>query len=97
MIEDVIRDIVSQELQKIKAEIIEEFRGLHASNSVVDLYGETLTVDRAATILNVSKNKIYEMARNPKFPCKRAGSRIIIPTRKFFEWLNDGARDWDEI
>jgi len=90
MIEDIIRNVIAEELQKIKAEILEEMKALQATNSVVDLYGETLTVDKVAEILNVSKNKVYELARNPQFPCKKVGSRIIIPTRKFFEWLNVG-------
>lgn len=89
MIEEVIRKIFSEELQKIKVEILEELKEQIGSNNVVELYGETLTADKAAKILNVSTSKIYEMARNPQFPCKKVGSRIIIPTRRFFHWLND--------
>lgn len=55
----------------------------------MDKYGETLTVDEAAKLLKVSKYTLYELARNPRFPCKRIGSRIIIPTRKFFQWVNE--------
>lgn len=97
MIEDTIRKIVSEELQKIKSEILTELKGLQATTNVIDLYGETLTVDKAAEILNVSKSKIYEMARNPTFPCIKAGSRIIIPTRKFFEWMNDSSSRSTEV
>ncbi|WDL97771.1 helix-turn-helix domain-containing protein [Alicyclobacillus sp. ALC3] len=89
MIEDLIRGIVAEELQKIKRELLEELRSLQTSTSLVDLYGETLTVDGAAEILKVSKSKVYELARSPTLPCKKAGSRVIIPTRRFFEWLNE--------
>lgn len=89
MIEDIIRKILSEELQKIKVEIIEELKGMQGSINVVEQYGETLTAEKAAKILNVSTSKIYEMARNPEFPCKKVGSRIIISTRRFFRWLND--------
>jgi hypothetical protein len=89
MIENIIRKILSEELQKIKVEIIKELKELQESNNVVELYGETLTAEKAAKILSVSPGKVYEMSRNPQFPSKKVGSRIIIPTRKFFEWLNN--------
>lgn len=89
MIEDIIRKILSEELQKIKVEIIEELKELQGSNSVVELYGETLTAEKAAKILNVSTSKVYEMARNTEIPFKKVGSKIIIPTRRFFSWLNE--------
>ena len=89
MIDKTIRQIVAEELQKMKSEVIGELSKLQARPNGVDRYGETLTVDEVAAILKVSKSTIYELARNPRFPCKRIGSRIVIPTRKFFEWMNE--------
>lgn len=89
MIEDILRNILAEELQKFKDEVIGELNKLRPDESTMDKYGETLTVDEAAKLLKVSKYTLYELARNPRFPCKRIGSRIIIPTRKFFQWVNE--------
>ena len=89
MIDDTIRQIVSEELQQMKSELIGELSKLQARPTGTDRYGETLTVEEAATILRVSKYTLYELARNPQFPCKRIGRRIVIPTRKFFEWVTE--------
>ena len=89
MIEDTIRHIVAEELERFRIELTEELRRVQEARTVVDQYGETLTVAAAAEVLHVSKSTIYEMAHNPAFPRKQIGRRTLIPTRRFFEWLND--------
>lgn len=40
-------------------------------------------------ILNVSKNTAYSIARNPEFPKKRIGNKIIINKFQFIKWLEN--------
>lgn len=88
MIDETIRQIVAEELQRFKSEFLDELSKRQQTGSgITNQYEATLTVDDAAAILQVSKSTIYELARNPRFPCKRIGRRIIIPTRKFFNWI----------
>ena len=89
MIEDTIRHIVAEELQKFRIELTAELRQVQEPQTMVDRYGETLTVAAAAEVLHVSKSTVYEMAHHPAFPSKQIGRRTLIPTRRFFDWLNE--------
>jgi excisionase family DNA binding protein len=39
----------------------------------------TVTVEEAATILGVGRNKAYEAARNGEIPTIRIGKRVLVP------------------
>ncbi|QRF22258.1 helix-turn-helix domain-containing protein [Alicyclobacillus sp. TC] len=54
-------------------------------------YAKALTVPEVAKILGIGLNKAYQMANLPDFPCMRHGNRIIIPPKRFFEWLDEQA------
>jgi excisionase family DNA binding protein len=47
----------------------------------------TLTVEEAAAHLGISRNSAYEAVRRGEIPSVRIGGRIVIPRRRFLEWL----------
>jgi excisionase family DNA binding protein len=53
----------------------------------------TLTVEEAAVLLGISRNSAYEAVRRGEIPSVRIGGRIVIPRRRFLDWL--GADDDD--
>jgi excisionase family DNA binding protein len=42
---------------------------------------ETLTVDEAAKILGIGRNKAYEAVQTGEIPSLRFGSRIVVPRK----------------
>lgn len=47
------------------------------------------SVKEAAEVIGVSKSLLYEeLKRNPEFPCKMIGGRIMIPAKKLVEYFN---------
>jgi excisionase family DNA binding protein len=40
---------------------------------------QTVTVEEAATILGVGRNKAYEAARSGEIPAVRIGKRLLVP------------------
>jgi len=52
-----------------------------------------MKVDQVANILGISKATAFNLARKPGFPAVRIGEkRIVVPTDKFFEWIDEEAR-----
>ena len=51
----------------------------------------TLTVEEAATYLGISRNSAYEAVRRGEIPNIRIGGRIVIPRRRFLDWLGAGS------
>ena len=49
----------------------------------------TLKAHEAATVLRISKSKVYELARTESFPAVRIGKRVVIPRDKLIQWMND--------
>ena len=47
----------------------------------------TLTVEEAATLLNLSKNSVYAAVKNGVIPSIRAGRRVLVPTAKLVDLL----------
>lgn len=46
------------------------------------------SVSETARILGISQSLLYaELKRNPQFPRKMIGSRIMIPARKLAEYM----------
>lgn len=49
-----------------------------------------LKVEEAAKILRIGRDTAYELVRTHRIPSINLGRRIVIPTAKLFEFLNDG-------
>ena len=47
-----------------------------------------MTTDEAATQLNISKSKLYQLLRENAIPSIRVGHKILIPTEELKEWLH---------
>lgn len=47
----------------------------------------TLTVEEAATLLNLSKNSVYAAVKEGVIPSIRAGRRVLVPTAKLVDLL----------
>lgn len=48
---------------------------------------QTYTVPEVAKILGISQSYAYEMARQKKFPILELGHKVLIPKKKFDNWL----------
>ncbi len=53
----------------------------------------TITVEEAAAHLGISRNSAYEAVRRGEIPSVRIGGRIVIPRRRFLDWLGAGDDD----
>ena len=51
----------------------------------------TVTVEEAATILGVGRNKAYEAARSGEIPAIRIGKRLLVPRAALKRLLAIGA------
>jgi excisionase family DNA binding protein len=47
------------------------------------------TVPEAAKALGMSKNSVYDLIRDDRFPHVRIGSRIRVPVAGLHEWLQN--------
>ena len=47
-----------------------------------------LSVPEVAAVLGISRAGAYELVRSDGFPALKIGSRIVVPTEKFIEWVN---------
>lgn len=50
-----------------------------------------LTVDEARSILKVGRNTMFQLCKQPGFPCLRLGKQIRIPSHKLLQWIDDCA------
>ena len=48
---------------------------------------ETMSVQELSTRMGISLPKAYELVKEPGFPTIRIGTRILIPTEGFRDWL----------
>ena len=48
----------------------------------------TLDVKDAAQMIGISLPRMYDLVHSKGFPKIQIGRRIVIPTEKFFEWIN---------
>lgn len=46
-----------------------------------------VSMAEAARLLGVSRPKLYEMARQPGFPCFRAGGRVLVSRAGLEAWV----------
>lgn len=47
----------------------------------------TMSVQELAAEMGISLPKAYELVKEPDFPTIRVGTRILIPTEAYKEWL----------
>jgi len=47
----------------------------------------TMSVQELAAEMGISLPKAYELVKEPDFPTIRVGTRILIPTEAYREWL----------
>lgn len=47
----------------------------------------TMSVQELAAEMGISLPKAYELVKEPDFPNIRVGTRILIPTEAYREWL----------
>ena len=52
---------------------------------------QTLTVKELAQVMGIGENSARQLTKRKGFPVVRVGSRILIPIRKFEDWLNNEA------
>ena len=48
---------------------------------------ETMSVQELSSMIGISLPKAYELVKIDGFPSIRIGTRILIPTATFKEWL----------
>ncbi len=48
----------------------------------------TLSVEEAATVLGISRTKMYELVRSTVVPHLRFGRTLRIPRQSFEAWMN---------
>lgn len=51
-----------------------------------------LTVDQAAGILKVDRDKVCRLLKEGAMPGRKVGGTWRIPYRRFIEWLEDGGQ-----
>jgi excisionase family DNA binding protein len=58
----------------------------------MEIERQTVTVEEAATILGVGRNKAYEAARSGEIPTIRIGKRLLVPRAALKRLLAVGAQ-----
>jgi excisionase family DNA binding protein len=58
----------------------------------MEIQRQTVTVDEAATILGVGRNKAYEAAHSGEIPTIRIGKRLLVPRAALERLLAVGAQ-----
>ncbi|MBO8136768.1 MAG: helix-turn-helix domain-containing protein [Desulfotomaculum sp.] len=54
-------------------------------------YPRLMTIPEVAKILRIGEARAYEYARQRIFPVFYLGRRVRVPTKQFFEWLDQQA------
>jgi excisionase family DNA binding protein len=49
----------------------------------------TLTIDEAAKLSGIGRNKMIELTYKPDFPAFKVGSKTLINKDRFIAWLNE--------
>lgn len=52
----------------------------------------TLSVDEAAALSGIGRDKLYELSRRADFPAIHLGRRIRIPREGLEEWIKKAAQ-----
>lgn len=57
----------------------------------------TLSVDEAAALSGIGRDRLYELTRRADFPALRFGRSIRIPRRLFEEWIEREAVKGEDV
>lgn len=76
----VLREVIREELPNIVAALKEE---MHIDSN----HPEVLKPKEAAKIMKIGLNAVYDLCRNPDFPCIKEGRKILIPYRSLIRWM----------
>ena len=77
----------------IKSKIYDSNRYFREKTAAIKQGGKCMTeksvlsVQELAQQMGISLPKAYELAKEPGFPMIRIGTRILIPTEGFRDWL----------
>ena len=52
-----------------------------------DITRKVYTVQEVAMMLNISRSYTYELLKAKRIPVLQLGTRVVIPKKKFDEWL----------
>lgn len=50
----------------------------------------TVTVEEAASLLNLGRTAAYEAVRRGEIPARRLGRRLVVPVPALLAWLGAG-------
>ena len=79
--------------KQIKSKIYYSDRYFHKKTAAIKQGGKAMTeksvlsVQELARQMGISLPKAYELVKEPGFPTIRIGTRILIPTEGFRDWL----------
>ena len=59
----------------------------------IEIERETLTVDEAAKVLGIGRNKAYEAIQTGEIPSLRFGGRIVVPRKSIDLMLMSASHD----
>ncbi len=55
----------------------------------------TLSVEEAAKVVGISRDKMYQLVRVDGFPTIRIGSKLLVSAKGLEQWLdNQAAKGW---
>lgn len=49
---------------------------------------ELLNVQQTAQLLNIGRNRVYEMANSKQLPCIRLGNKLRFPYQALLKWID---------
>lgn len=57
-----------------------------------DISRKVYTVQEVAMMLNISRSYTYELLKAKRIPVLQLGTRVVIPKKKFDEWLEGASQ-----
>ncbi|WP_342045953.1 helix-turn-helix domain-containing protein [Bacillus sp. OTU530] len=90
--EQIMQEIVEKAIEKAIPQIVEAVAGKVSTGNM----NPTMTLEEAGVILHQSMTKMYELVRRKDFPAMKVGTKWIVLSDKFYEWMEKQA-DGKEI
>lgn len=56
-----------------------------------------ISIEEFANATGIGRSKAFELARQPGFPVVRLGRRIVIPVDALKAWLEEQAKNNDDL
>jgi excisionase family DNA binding protein len=73
---------------KIVARLKKELSFLAPTEDSIDDIGDMVTIDRAAQLLNLSKNTLYNFTSSGTIPFSKKGKRVYFSKNDLSNWLH---------